>query len=204
MAARETELLTELDAVQGAHAELEHQRDTLDRFARGAEPSSTKRPRLRALPDAEPPAVDGVTLLRGAHIREAAVRVLATSPRPSAPVHYRDWFELLIAQGFMPAGKDALATFLTQIGRSPVVRRTTTSGTYLLDLEFPARAREGLTTLRTQLAQLQGSAPGDTIDEIATNRERKAHLTALAQETERQLHEALRALGQEAEGVQGC
>jgi len=134
-------------------------------------------------------------VLRGARIRETAVRVLAAHLQADAPVHYRDWFELLTAQGFMPTGKDPLATFLTQIGRSPVVQRTTTQGMYVLDLAFAERARERVARLSAELSATQDLSPNVTVEEIAAARERRAQLTAELQETERQLEEALRALG---------
>jgi hypothetical protein len=133
--------------------------------------------------------------LRGARIREIAVRVLAANTQPEAPVHYRDWFDLLALQGFLPAGKNPLATFLTQIGRSPVVRRTTTSGIYVLDLEFPRQARERLERLSAELSAIQEGSAHVTVEEIAAMRERRAQLTAELRETARQLEEALRALG---------
>jgi hypothetical protein len=136
-----------------------------------------------------------VTVLRGASIREKAVRVLAAHVQPDAPVHYRDWFELLIGQGFMPAGKDPLATFLTQVGRSPVVQRSTASGVYVLDLQFPRRARERLAKMAAELAQAQELSPNATVDEIAAARERRTQLAVEMQETERQLEEALRSIG---------
>jgi hypothetical protein len=151
--------------------------------------------RLRALPAPEPGPTNGATVLRGARIREAAVRVLAANAPAEAPVHYRDWFELLTAQGFMPAGKDPLATFLTQIGRSPLVQRTTSQGMYVLDLKFPQRARERIARLSADLAATQELSPNATVEEIAAARERRAQLTAELQETERHLEEALRALG---------
>jgi hypothetical protein len=110
---------------------------------------------------------DAVTTLRGARIRETAVRVLAGNNQPDAPVHYRDWFELLTAQGFMPTGKDPLATFLTQVGRSPLVQRTTTAGMYVLDLEFPQRARTQLAQLAAAQAETQELPPHATVEEIA-------------------------------------
>jgi len=134
-------------------------------------------------------------MLRGASIRETAVRVLAANTEPDAPVHYRDWFELLTAQGFMPAGKDPLATFLTQVGRSPVVQRTTASGVYVLDHEFPKRARERLAQLAVELSEAQQLSADPTVDEIAEARERRAQLSAEMQVAERQLEEALRSLG---------
>lgn len=198
LAAREHELASELAAVQAARAELEHQRHVLNHFTHAPEartPDTAGR-RLRALPNPDLPAANGKTLLRGASIRETAVRVLAANAQPDAPVHYRDWFELLTAQGFMPTGKDPLATFLTQVSRSPVVQRTTTSGMYVLDLEFPRRARERLARIAAELAEVQQPASNQSVEQIAAARERRAQLTAEMQETERRLEEALRSLGE--------
>lgn len=148
------------------------------------------------MPDADIQPTNGVTVLRGARIREAAVRVLAANADAEVPVHYRDWFQLLIAQGFMPAGKDPLATFLTQVGRSPVVKRSTASGMYVLDLNFARRARERLAQLAVQASEVQDLSPSPTVEEIATARERRAQLAGEMRETERQLEEALRSLGE--------
>jgi chromosome segregation ATPase len=201
---REVQLAAELEAVQSARAELEHQREVLEHFATGPAKSPGRAVRrLRALPDAPPsPAPAGATVLRGARIREAAVRVLAANTRPDAPVHYRDWYELLTAQDFLPAGKDPLATFLTQIGRSPVVRRTTTAGMYVLDLDAPTTIRTRLARLAAELADVQEVPPNATVEEIASTRERRARLTSELEETERQLDEALRSLG-ESENATG-
>lgn len=206
LTAREAELNAELAAVQAARAELEQQRHVLNHFAdedESARTPDTADRRLRALPGpgasasatADAAASNEATLLRGARIRETAVRVLADHSQPGAPVHYRDWFALLTARGFAPTGKDPLATFLTQVGRSPVVQRTTTAGMYTLDLEFPLRARERLAELAAALSEAQERSPGTTVEELATARERRAQLTAELQETERQLEEALRSLG---------
>jgi hypothetical protein len=198
LATREAELAAELAAVQAARVELEHQRDVLNHFVDEAQPTNAAGQagrRLRALPCADATTLAGTTPLRGAQIREAAVRVLAANTKPETPVHYRDWFELLAAQGFMPAGKDPLATFLTQVGRSPVVQRTTTSGMYVLDLEFPKRARERLLRLASELAGAQELASPMTMDEIAAARRRRAQLATEMQEIERQLEEAVRSLG---------
>jgi chromosome segregation ATPase len=199
--AREAELSAELDAVRAARAELEQERNVLNHFAdRDEPPRSPDRAarRLRALPDASAAASSssGTTVLRGASIRETAVRVLAANSQPEAPVHYRDWFELLTSQGFMPAGKDPLATFLTQVGRSPVVQRTTTAGMYVLELDFPQRARQRLAELTAALSDAQERSPGATVEDLAAARERRAQLTAQLAEAERQLEEALRSIGE--------
>lgn len=59
--------------------------------------------------------------LRGQRLREIAVELLRQKKGLGSTVHYRDWYELLIAAGLRVAGKDPLATFLTQIARAPGV-----------------------------------------------------------------------------------
>ncbi len=44
------------------------------------------------------------------------------------PMHWRTWLEWLRQDGFEAAGKKAKATFLTQLARSPLVRRTPQDG----------------------------------------------------------------------------
>lgn len=131
--------------------------------------------------------------LRGAAIRRAAIAVLVARPDPAAPIHYRDWFRLLESDGREVAGKDPLAVFLTQISRSPVVRRSTQSGVYELDLDAPARLRARLERLTARLAEQ--SQAGDR-----TERER---LVAEIGVAERALDEADRALGGRGEGASG-
>lgn len=198
LAAREHKLAAELAALQAVRADLEHECHVLNHFMHGnggTTSPDTEGRRLRALPAPQPPGANGKTVLRGARIRETAVRVLAAHAHPDAPVHYRDWFELVTAQGFMPAGKDPLATFLTQVSRSPVVQRTTSSGMYVLDLDFARRARERLQRLTAELAKTQRASSELTVEGIAAAREDRGRLTAELQETERQLEEALRSLG---------
>ena len=68
-------------------------------------------------------ALDPGPVLRGPAIRREAVCVVLAHPdRPDA-LHYRDWFALLKQAGFEVAGKDPLATFLTQLSRSPPCAR---------------------------------------------------------------------------------
>lgn len=71
--------------------------------------------------------------LRGQRLQEIAVDILAARLEPGEKVHYKQWFAWVEEEGFKVSGKDPLATFLGQIGRSPRVasagRRT---GLYLL------------------------------------------------------------------------
>jgi hypothetical protein len=92
--------------------------------------------------------------LRGQRLREAAIEILASRRGVGEPIHYRDWFELVVAEGHRVEGKDPLATFLTQVTRSPVVRREEDRrGVYRIDIEAAgARALRELDEARHQLA----------------------------------------------------
>lgn len=60
--------------------------------------------------------------LRGQRLQEVAVEVLRRR-RGGQPTHYREWFAFLRAEGFEVAGRDPLATFLTQVSRAEGVER---------------------------------------------------------------------------------
>jgi hypothetical protein len=72
--------------------------------------------------------------LRGQTLRDAAIDVLARRHGLGEPIHYRQWFELLVSEGHRVGGKDPLALFLTQVTRSPVVERAAGDpGVYRVD-----------------------------------------------------------------------
>lgn len=146
----------------------------------------------------------GATVLRGQAIREAAVQVLAASPRVFEPIHYREWFELLQEGGLVPAGKDPLATFLTQLGRSPVVRRSGEQGVYVLDHDFPARARKRLEQLRNELRDAHDAPVGADAAELGALRKRRIELAAETERLERELEEALRSLTPEEQSLRSA
>jgi hypothetical protein len=198
---REQQLDAELAGVRTAQEGLETELRALERFtvehADSGVFGAVKR-RLRVV-SAEPEghATAGTeVVLRGASIRETAVRVLADTTAAGQPIHYRDLYELLVQRGFLPAGKDPLATFLTQLGRSPLVTRSTASGMYSLDFEFPERARARLVQLRAELETTHVMPADAGVDDIARARERRAALTREIEATERALEEALRSLGE--------
>jgi hypothetical protein len=122
------------------------------------------------------------------------LRNRASSPRAYEPVHYRDWYALVEQAGFVPAGKDPLATFLTQLGRSPAVTRTSEPGVYQLDHDFPYRATDRLRKLRAQLRELHDAPPDAGLDGIARAREARSQVSAAVDDLERQLEEALGSL----------
>jgi hypothetical protein len=55
--------------------------------------------------------------LRGERLREVALQVLRRLSVSGDAVHYRIWFDALLAAGFRVSGRDPLATFLTQVTR---------------------------------------------------------------------------------------
>jgi hypothetical protein len=59
--------------------------------------------------------------LRGQDLERVAVEVLQEERGADAEVHYREWFELLRARGYLVSGKQPINTFLAQIGRSNAV-----------------------------------------------------------------------------------
>lgn len=186
-------LQAELDRIDAGLAEIDERFELLDRLA-PAEPAAAQPCRLSATAAPHAEADAGGEVLRGPAIREKAVAVLRQQEGVDA-LHYRDWHALVTEAGFVVAGKDPRAVFLTQISRSPVVRRSTQSGVYELDADAPARLRGELDRLQGQLRELtsESSAPAD----LAAIRERRAQLTGEIDQTEKALEEAVRVLGED-------
>jgi chromosome segregation ATPase len=175
--ARES-LRAELDRIETSLQEVDEREALLDRLA-GPAPG-------QRVPDGEEEGlarrasrheVDvDAKLLRGPAIRREAVRVLLAHPDRPEALHYREWFALLHEAGFRVAGKDPLATFLTQLSRSPAVRKSTQAGVYELDRAALARLRRRQDQLRDELRTLT-AAPGADAD-LATVRARRTELNA--------------------------
>jgi hypothetical protein len=71
--------------------------------------------------------------LRGERLREIASEVLWRHHSVDDIVHYKHWFELVVADGYRIGGKDPAATFLTQVARVESVERVgRRSGLYRL------------------------------------------------------------------------
>jgi hypothetical protein len=182
---------------QGASA-LRQQLALLAQVAHDEEEDSAfppERGHLRAIKPTtgRPELIPPNGYLRGADIRIAAVRVLAAAENPAVPVHYSDWYRLLVDAGYGVAGRDPLASFLTQLGRSPLVHRAGERGLYALDIGVLSRLRGRLHALHRELASLHEGQ--QTIDEVATVADRRAELTAEVIKVERELAEALESLG---------
>ena len=115
--------------------------------------------------------------------------MLLAHPRRPQALHYRDWFALLEQAGYAVAGKDPLAVFLTQLSRSPLVRRGTQAGVYELDLQTRARLRHQLDTLQAQLRDLAAPASSSTTH-LSALRSRRTALNLEISKVEKALEEA--------------
>jgi hypothetical protein len=193
-------LAEEIEAIHSTRAALEDELLLLQRLSRddsdGPTAPATDGRRLRVVSSSpERDNAAGTEVLRGAEIRETAVRTLASATGADQGVHYRTWFELVRQAGYIPAGKDPLASFLTQIARSPVVQRSTAPGVYSLDRDMPGRERTKLKKLHGELEALAELAPSQDLDLITELRNRRARITAEIALSERRLTEAERSLG---------
>jgi hypothetical protein len=191
--ARAAELRRTLNLVEASAQQLKERLTLLEDLAGDVPDDEIKRgsrtrPRL-VTRRTEPPK----GWLRGALIRQVAVRILASSGRSRRPIHYTDWLRLVEDAGYGVSGRDPAATFLTQVGRSSVVARGEQPGTYLLDFDTIAPLRERLALLNDELTSLHHGQ--QTIEEIASLRERRAELVNDISSVERALEEAIEALG---------
>jgi hypothetical protein len=181
-------LTTEADELRAALARIEHglaeideRRVLLDRLA-----PTPPEPALEA--DDGGDREDGKAL-RGPDIREVAVKLLVDNGREA--MHYREWYELLERAGHEIAGKDPVAVFLTQLSRSPAVRRGTRAGIYELD-------RGAFHRLRLQIDALQhelGTLPATGTHDAAVIRAKRSRLNTEISRAERALEEVARVLG---------
>jgi chromosome segregation ATPase len=130
--------------------------------------------------------------LSGAGIRAVAVPLLIRRHGPS-PIHYRDWYALLQQEGYAAAGKRPDAVFLNQVSRSPLIRTTTRSGYYLLDLGAVEQLRERLRQQQAEMGQLLNDVPDDG-PSLEAHRQRQQELTTEISRTERELREAVLAI----------
>jgi hypothetical protein len=182
---RRRRVQAELDDIEALVAEVDERLLLIARLA-GVDPPP-ERQRVDA--ELESPVGEAGAALRGPAIRAAAVRVLLAHPLRPEALHYRKWFELLGEAGYSVAGKDPLAVFLTQLSRSPLVRRGTQSGVYELELHAPTRLRRRLQDLQAQLRELSATASSATAD-LSSVRRRRMALNLEIGKVEKALEEA--------------
>lgn len=133
---------------------------------------------------------DGVAgiVLRGARLREVAIRLLYEQHGYGKVVHYQQWFALLAENGYVVLGKRPLATFLTNVGRSPFVIRGDEPGTYSLNGDAEGRLRQELVEAQAEFSDLCGLIARDGASQA--DREHRTRLLPRVRMLERQVAEA--------------
>jgi hypothetical protein len=187
LARRRAKISTERDDLQrridALDAELEAVDTEIEVLAGYAQEGSNPPGQMATLADA--------SVLSGAAIRRRAVPLLLRE-RGEGPIHYRQWFELLVAEGFSVKGNRPDAVFLNQVVRSPLVRATTRAGFYEIDRQAEGRLRAHLRELQEQLATtIRTEGTGEDFDD---QRSRQRELNKAIAKAERELKEASEAL----------
>jgi hypothetical protein len=127
--------------------------------------------------------------LRGAAIREAAVRAALANGEPARPRHYREWLALIEASGDRIDGRDPAATLLTQLSRCPLIVRSIEPGTYQLDPGALARLRAKRDMLHAK-ASAQVSAATERDYDAIELAHALAHVEAEVRRTDKAIAEA--------------
>lgn len=130
--------------------------------------------------------------VKGRELRRAAGRLLWTWER-NGQIHYREWFERVLAEGYATGGKDPAASFLTNIRDSPAVVRGSAQGFYRLDPSSIDRVNQAIGEAHAELADVQQSIErayeGETelgsVESLRTHRDRlKQQLKRLEADTQ--------------------
>lgn len=169
-----------LTKAQSRLTAIEDKIESIERLA-GIREESPREPILD-------PAAGSGQILKGAAIRETAVRVLATSGKGDAPIHYREWLRAVEDAGYEIAGQRPDGVFLNQITRSPVVRASTEAGIYELDYEAISRLRRRLGDLLRELGSHESQ------NAQAATSKRQEELMQEIRRVRRALEEAERSL----------
>lgn len=131
--------------------------------------------------------------LKGAELRRVAGRLLWRTRRDTE-IHYREWFERVIAEGYAIGGKDPAASFLTNIRDSPAVGRGSGQGHYRLDPASVRRVEQELGEVRAELLDLE-----QTIDRVYADAEQERSLQSLREHRDGLKQRMKRLEGQLAE-----
>jgi hypothetical protein len=182
LAAEAEALRATLARIEHGLVEIDERRGLLDRLA--PEPRELEQEN-----DENDESGEDAKTLRGPDIREVAVKLLVENGREG--LHYREWYALIERAGHEIAGKDPLAVFLTQLGRSPAVKRGVRPGVYELDRGAAQRLRHEIDALQRDLSALPATGTHDA----AVIRARRGRLNTEISRAERALEEVSRVLG---------
>ena len=109
LVARLLDVQARIDGFEALVAEAREEAESLEASIRAVEEVAGLAPQMAFSEISEE--------LRGERLREVALDVLLRLSTAGDPVHYRIWFEALVASGYRVVGRDPLATFLTQVSR---------------------------------------------------------------------------------------
>ena len=143
---RET-LAAEIAGLEAQMNELRERRELLGRLVERPDGDGRR-------PDAAPS--EGVVPVRGRQLRLVAAQLLWRSAGEQE-IHYREWFERLLAAGYGVGGRDPLASFLTNVRDSPAVRRGDRQGFYRLDPSALAEVERELTEAEAEISDIETS-----------------------------------------------
>jgi hypothetical protein len=183
-------LLAELDEEAESYAQRRRLLEELvyvEQVTPTAATGDTARPRRRAV--------------KGAELRRVAGRLLWTAQRDQE-IHYREWFERVIAEGYAVGGKDPAASFLTNIRDSPAVQRGSSPGHYRLDPTSTDRVAQQIGEVQAELADLERSierayADAEQHRSIAALREHRDRLNQNLKRLEAKMSELQYIFGEE-------
>lgn len=179
----------ELARIESTRAQLQAELVAVDRFVSSEAP---ERPRLRVVDNES--ELSRQTPLKGAQIREFAVQLIVGTEHATKGIHYRTWYELVASNGIEIAGKDPVATFLTQMSRSPVVVKKDQAGVYAIDEVFPERASREISKLESEIAKLEAIDKTLSVEEIEERRKREKEAKTRMRVLLRETQEAKRSL----------
>ena len=183
----------EIDRIERASTVIEQRRSALlaqlaelDAEAEGYARRMTLLEELVQVEQAVPTSVAGANVqpparraIKGRDLRRVAGRLL-WSANGESQIHYREWFERVIADGYAIGGKDPLASFLTNIRDSPAVIRGTRQGYYRLDLASTASVTQQLGEVEAELADVERS-----IDQLYQGDTERGSIEALREHRDR-------------------
>jgi len=181
LSSRRSALVEELREIEAGLGTLEFQEERLRAAGAGASDE---------VPSIHPRSGN---VIKGAEIRETAARKVFLTHGAGRALHYRRWLTLLLEDGYEIAGQDPAATFLTNLSRSPVIRRAGQPGEYEIDPDALERLQASLGEVEAELRDITEVLAGPRDDE-GQLREHRAHLAAEARRLEGLLAEAERVL----------
>lgn len=193
LARRRSQISRKREDLQSRIDLLDEELEAVDREINALEPLASPADGAKEIVLVEPEKEEDSTVLRGGAIRTLAVPLLLRA-QGTSPIHYRDWLELLIREGYEVAGKRPDAVFLNQVVRSPLVRATTRAGYYEIDLDAVDRLREQLGRQQWEMAELMRGAPSEAGAAFDRHRARQRELSTAIGRTERELDEATTAI----------